>query len=68
MTTWTPDPTFYPSPRMAMKAPAETLAYVAAFDPTLMLAAVQIPQMQPAAILGAEQNLRNEAILAPSSR
>src|SRR5215218_3654724 len=34
MTTWTPDPTFYPSPRMAMKAPAETLAYVASFDPT----------------------------------
>jgi len=33
MTMWTPDPTFYPSPRMAMKAPAETLAYVAAFDP-----------------------------------
>src|SRR3977135_2289711 len=30
---WTPDPTFYPSPRMAMKAPAERLAYVAAFDP-----------------------------------
>src|SRR5919108_719085 len=33
MATWKPDPTFYPSPRMAMKAPAETLAYVAAFDP-----------------------------------
>src|SRR5262245_64635836 len=33
MPTWTPDPTFYPSPRMAMKAPAEQLAYVAAFDP-----------------------------------
>jgi methanethiol oxidase len=32
--TWRPDPTFYPSPRMAMKAPAETLAYVASFDPT----------------------------------
>ncbi len=31
--TWTPDPSFYPSPRMASKAPAETLAYVAAFDP-----------------------------------
>jgi methanethiol oxidase len=30
---WTPDSTFYPSPRMAMKAPAETLAYVASFDP-----------------------------------
>ena len=34
MTMWQPDPTFYPSPRMAMKAPAETVAYVAAFDPT----------------------------------
>jgi len=33
MATWQPDPTFYPSPRMAMKGPAETLAYVAAFDP-----------------------------------
>ena len=31
--TWTPDPSFYPSPRMAAKAPGETLAYVAAFDP-----------------------------------
>ena len=33
MPTWTPDPTFYPSPRMAMKAARETLAYVASFDP-----------------------------------
>ncbi len=33
MATWKPDPTFYPSPRMAMKAPSEKLAYVAAFDP-----------------------------------
>src|ERR1700682_3159912 len=33
MTTWKPDPSFYPSPRMAMKAAPETLAYVAAFDP-----------------------------------
>ena len=33
MATWTPDPTFYPSPRMAAKAPAEQLAYVAEFDP-----------------------------------
>jgi methanethiol oxidase len=31
--TWKPDPSFYPSPRMAMKAPAERIAYVAAFDP-----------------------------------
>src|SRR6185312_15672122 len=28
MATWTPDPTFYPSPRLAARAPAETLAYV----------------------------------------
>jgi methanethiol oxidase len=33
MANWTPDPSFYPSPRMAMKAAPETLAYVAAFDP-----------------------------------
>jgi selenium-binding protein 1 len=33
MATWTPDPTFYPSPRLAGKAPAEKHAYVAEFDP-----------------------------------
>jgi selenium-binding protein 1 len=33
MPTWKPDPSFYPSPRMAMKAAPEKLAYVAAFDP-----------------------------------
>src|SRR5262245_66373339 len=33
MATFRPDPTFYPSPRMAMKAPPEKLAFVAAFDP-----------------------------------
>ncbi|MBX6744269.1 MAG: selenium-binding family protein [Acetobacteraceae bacterium] len=33
MPTWTPDPTFYPSPRLAARAPAERLAYVASFDP-----------------------------------
>ena len=33
MAKWQPDPTFYPSPRMAAKAPVESLAYVAAFDP-----------------------------------
>ncbi|MEV1289168.1 selenium-binding family protein [Micromonospora sp. NPDC049679] len=32
MTRWTPDPTFYASPRDAGNAPAEKLAYVAAFD------------------------------------
>ena len=34
MATWRPDPTFYPSPRSAMQAPAETLAYVVRVNPT----------------------------------
>ncbi len=34
MATWTPDPTFYPSPKMAMEAPQEDLAYVAIVNPT----------------------------------
>jgi methanethiol oxidase len=29
MSIWRPDPTFYPSPKMAMDAPVEKLAYVA---------------------------------------
>src|SRR5215210_5054603 len=29
MATWTPDPTFYPSPQLALEAPREELAYVA---------------------------------------
>lgn len=33
MATWTPDPTFYPSPKMAMDAPQEELAYVAIVSP-----------------------------------
>ena len=33
MSTWTPDPTFYPSPRAAMDAPREELAYVAMIEP-----------------------------------
>jgi methanethiol oxidase len=33
MAQWMPDPTFYPSPRMAMQAPPEEVAYVAAFNP-----------------------------------
>src|ERR671916_212293 len=33
MASWRPDPSFYPSPRMAEKAAKETLAYVATFDP-----------------------------------
>jgi selenium-binding protein 1 len=32
MALWKPDPTFYPSPRDALGAPPEQLAYVAAFD------------------------------------
>jgi selenium-binding protein 1 len=33
MATWKPDPSFYPSPRLAAKAPPENIAYVAMFDP-----------------------------------
>jgi selenium-binding protein 1 len=33
MATWTPDPTFYPSAKMAMEAPREDLAYVAIMNP-----------------------------------
>jgi methanethiol oxidase len=33
MARWTPDPTFYPSPQLAMDAPPETLAYVALLEP-----------------------------------
>ena len=33
MTQWRPDPTFYPSPRHAMEAPPEELAYVAMLNP-----------------------------------
>jgi selenium-binding protein 1 len=33
MTRWRPDPTFYPSPRHAADAPAETLAYVTMLTP-----------------------------------
>ena len=29
MSLWRPDPTFYPSPKLAMQAPPEKLAYVA---------------------------------------
>jgi len=31
--SWRPDPTFYPSPRLAMDAPAEGLAYVSVMNP-----------------------------------
>ncbi len=33
MAQWRPDPTFYPSPRHAMDAPTEDLAYVALLNP-----------------------------------
>ena len=33
MGIWKPDPSFYPSPRLAAQAPPEKLAYVAPFDP-----------------------------------
>jgi len=35
MSFWTPDPTFYPSARMAMHAPPERYAFLATLNPTL---------------------------------
>jgi selenium-binding protein 1 len=34
MARWTPDPSFYPSPRLAMEAAPERFGYVALLDPT----------------------------------
>jgi methanethiol oxidase len=33
MPQWIPDQSFYPSPKMAMDAPAEKFAYVALLNP-----------------------------------
>src|SRR5215204_3694747 len=33
MASWKPDPTFYASPRSAMEAPREELAYIATLNP-----------------------------------
>src|SRR4051794_20339661 len=33
MAAWRPDPTFYPSPRLAAQGPPERLAYVATMNP-----------------------------------
>src|SRR5215208_169056 len=37
MITWRPDPSFYPSPKMAMQGPQEKLAYVALLNPNAAL-------------------------------
>jgi selenium-binding protein 1 len=37
MVTWRPDPSFYPSPKLAMQAPPEKLAYVALLNPNAAL-------------------------------
>jgi selenium-binding protein 1 len=49
MSIWKPDPSFYPSPRLAAQAPPEKLAYVAAFDPDRGLPdAIEIVDVDPA--------------------
>ena len=54
--TWTPDPSFYPSPRMASKAAPETVAYVAAFDPDRKtpdaIAVVDVDQAEAPGMIG----------------
>src|SRR5215207_10094882 len=37
MAIWRPDPSFYPSPKMAMQGPREKLAYVAILNPDAAL-------------------------------
>jgi methanethiol oxidase len=37
MAIWRPDPSFYPSPKMAMQGPQEKLAYVAVLTPNAAL-------------------------------
>ena len=34
MARWIPDPSFYPSPRLAMEAPPERVGYVALVEPS----------------------------------
>lgn len=52
MALMTPDPTFYPSPKQAMAAPREQLAYVAVIDPTYQrpdaLAVLDVDPTSPA--------------------
>lgn len=56
MPLFRPDPTFYPSPRMAMKAPRERLAYVAAMNPK---AALGEDDTRPDALLVVDVDLRS---------
>jgi methanethiol oxidase len=55
MVLWQPDPTFYPSPRMAMKAAPETLAYVASFDPSRRIPdALAVVDLDPSSATNAQ--------------
>ena len=64
MTLWTPDPTFYPSPRDAAAAPPETLAYVAAFDRAARAARTRSPcsTSTPLAVVRAGGRLDRPAV------
>src|SRR3712207_7645600 len=47
MATLRPDPTYYPSPRMAMQAPPEELAYVALLNPNGRPDALAVVDVDP---------------------
>src|SRR3712207_1663122 len=47
MATLKPDPTYYPSPRMAMQAPQEELAYVAVLNPNGRPDALAVMDVDP---------------------
>src|SRR5688572_5397494 len=48
MALWKPDPTFYPSPRLAAQAPAERLAYVAVIGLDGRPDSIQVLDVDPA--------------------
>ena len=73
-TTWTPDPTFYPSAEMAMAAPSEKLAYVATINPTgdgrwrrHHRARRRSPSPRPTASSSADSNSRTPATSCTTS-
>ena len=68
MAQWRPDPTFYPSPKLAMQAPAEKHAFVAMLNPThagrpdALGVVMLIPPPRPTASLSASWTCRTPAM------
>jgi len=63
MATWKPDPTFYPSPKLAMTAPREAPAYVAVIDPERRRPDALAVLPAPLAVLGAAALINSAALV-----